>query len=303
MLDLSVIIVNWNTRELLIECLTALARNIGTLSAEVIVVDNASTDGSREFVLQRFPAIRWLTNQENVGFARANNQGAALAQGRYLLLLNTDAFLQVDALTAMLRLAQSRPRAGLVGAHLLNADKTFQAGHSPFPTLWQEFLILSGMGRLIFGRHFPSRGPQNDREPRSVDYVEGACMLIRREAYAQAGGLDEGYFMYAEEVDLCYTLRQYKWEVWYAPEAYVIHLGGASSRIRRPEREGDLYTSRVRFFRKHYGAPQASALKALIYTFTAIKIAWHTLLRLASGGRFGRPVVSLRSLAAKLRAQ
>jgi GT2 family glycosyltransferase len=113
--------------------------------------------------------------------------------------------------------------------------------------------------------------------------------------------LDEGYFMYAEEVDWCYTVRQKGWQVWYQPAAKIIHLGGGSSQSRRPQREGDLYSSRVRFFRKHYGNGWAQPLKLLIYGLTAPKIALHGLLRLVSGGRYGRPVVSLKYLAAKLK--
>ncbi len=299
--DVSVIIVNWNTRDLLERCLTTAQANAGALSLELVVVDNASSDDSVAMTRARFPGARLIANTANVGFARANNQGAAEAHGRYLLLLNSDAFLQPGALEALVQVADAQPRAGLVGAHLRNADGTFQASHTPFPSLGREFLILSGLGRLAYGRYFPSRGPDEARGPQSVDYVEGACLLVRPEAYAAVGGLDEGYFMYAEEVDLCYALRRAGWQVWYHPQARVTHLGGASSRNRRPEREGDLYTSRVRFFRKHYGAGAAEALKALIYVFTALKIIGHTLLRRLSGGRLGRPVVSLSTLAAKLK--
>jgi hypothetical protein len=300
-LDVSVIIVNWNTRDLLIRCLEALGQATGGLRLEVIVVDNASRDDSVAVLRQRFPEVRLIANDNNAGFSRANNQGAAVARGRYLLLLNSDAFLTPGALEALLALAEAQPRAGLVGAHLRNADGSFQASYTPFPTLWREFLILTGLGRLLCGRPFPSHGPDEAHGPQPVDYVEGACLLIRREAYEAAGGLDEGYFMYAEEVDLCLTLRRRGWEVWYHPAARVIHLGGASSQTRHPEREGDLYVSRVRLFRKHYGALSARLLKGMIYLTTGIKILSHGLLNALSSGRLGRPVVSFAYLAAKFR--
>jgi hypothetical protein len=184
---------------------------------------------------------------------------------------------------------------------LLNTDGTFQASHSPFPSLWQEFLILSGLGRLWWGRFYPSRGPEEEKGPQVVDYVEGACLLVRRDAYAQVGGLDEGYFMYAEEVDWCYAMKQARWQVWYHPEAKIIHHGGGSSKNRRTQREGDLYRSRVRFFRKNYSDAQAAALKFLIYSLTAVKIVVHGLMRWASGNKRGRPVVGMKSLMASLR--
>jgi hypothetical protein len=164
----------------------------------------------------------------------------------------------------------------------------------------QEFWMLTGLGRKLFGRWYPSRGPQVERGPQSADYVEGACLLVRREAYQQVGGLDEGYFMYAEEVDWCYAFKKAGWEVWYQPQAVVIHHGGASSVGRRTAREGDLYRSRVRFFRKHYGPPAAWMLKTQILALTALKGAAHRLLRLLTHGARGRQVISLGELAKKL---
>jgi hypothetical protein len=162
-------------------------------------------------------------------------------------------------------------------------------------------LILSGLGRAWRGRWYPSHGPEVERGAQAVQSIEGACMLIRRAAFSDAGGFDEGYFMYAEEVDLCYAMRSAGWEVWYQPEAEVIHYGGASSRNRPTAREGDLYTSRVRFYRKHYGPTRAALLQGMIYGFTAIKMLSHSLLRVISGGRRGRRVISLGDLAARFR--
>jgi N-acetylglucosaminyl-diphospho-decaprenol L-rhamnosyltransferase len=300
-LVLSVIIVNWNTRDLLAQCLQSVYDTAGKLQPEVIVVDNASTDGSPAMLRQRFPQVHLIENRENVGFARANNQAIERCEGDYVLLLNSDALLLANAAQAMLNLAEAKPRAGIVGAHLLNADSSFQASYTPFPNLWQEFLILSGLGRILYGCWYPSRGPEEDKGPQIVDYVEGACMLVRREAFEDVGGLDEGYFMYAEEVDWCYALREKGWQVWYQPTAKVIHLGGGSSRNRRTQREADLYRSRVRFFRKHYGDKAAWLLKLQIHSLTMIKIVVHGLLRLVTRGRYGRSVVPLRRLAMELR--
>lgn len=300
-MTLSILILNWNTGDLLKQCLETVFSLTAEAAFEVIVVDNGSTDSSLAMVAEHFPQARVIANAENVGYARGNHLGVAASPGKYVLILNTDAFLQPGALAELVKVAEANPQAGLVGAQLQNGDGSFQASHTPFPTLWREFLILSGLGRLLVGRHFPSAGPDTEKGSRLVDYVEGACLLIRVEAYRAVGGLDEKFFMYAEEVDLCFRLRRAGWQVWYAPDARVIHLGGGSSHSRQPEREADLYRSRVRFFRKQYGVVSAQSLKALIYFFTFIKLLIHSLMRFVSGGRLGRRVVSLDYLATQLR--
>ncbi|MEJ2148062.1 MAG: glycosyltransferase family 2 protein [Chloroflexota bacterium] len=301
MLDLSIIILSWNTRQMLADCLNSVEAAVANLAFEVIVVDNGSTDGSQAMLRQRFPDVHLIQNDKNVGFARANNQAMALCRGRYMLLLNSDAIATPGAFQSLLSLARAEPRAGIVGAQLVNRDGSFQASHTSFPTLWQEFLMLTGLGRLFHGQWYPSHGPEEDKGPQTADYVEGACMLVRREAFEEVGGLDEGYFMYAEEVDWCYSMREKTWQVWYQPAARVVHLGGGSSQNRRPQREADLYRSRVQFFRKHRGDRAARLLKVQIYGLTLMKLLVHRLLRLVTGGRYGRPVVSLRYLAMNLR--
>ncbi len=297
--DISILILNWNTRDLLAACLDSIARTCGDLNIETIVLDNASTDDSQDMLRARYPGVRLIANKENVGFARGNNQAAAASRGKYVLLLNSDAELHEGALGALCELVAQNPTIGAVGARLCNPDGSFQASHTHFPTQLQEFLILSGLGRKLLGQWYPSRGPEEDKGPQMVDYVEGACILLRKSAYEQVGGMDGNFFMYAEEVDLCYSLKQRGWEVWYHPQARVLHHGGASSRHRRTQREGDLYQSRVRFFRKHYGNLPAELLKGQIYAFTLFKIILHSLLKTLTGGRRGRPVISLRELAEK----
>jgi N-acetylglucosaminyl-diphospho-decaprenol L-rhamnosyltransferase len=299
--EVSVIIVNWNTRDLLVGCLDSIAQTASDLDVEIVVVDNASVDGSQAMVRDCFPQVKLIENRENVGFAQANNQAIRVSQGRYVLLFNSDAITTPGAIQALVSLADEKSRAGIIGARLLNPDNSFQASYTPFPTLWEEFLILTGLGRLLRGRWYPSRGPEEDKGPQIVDYVEGACMLVRRAAFEDVGGLDECYFMYAEEVDWCYAMRDRDWQVWYQPAAKVIHLGGGSSRSRRPQREADLYRSRVQFFRKHYGDRAACLLKLQICGFVAAKIAAHGLLRLVTAGRHGRLVVPLRYLVMQLK--
>ncbi len=299
--DVTVVIVTWNTRDLTADCIESVLSNAGTSLSEIVVVDNASADGTSDMLAERFPAVRCVRNERNHGFAFANNQGAAASSSEVLLLLNSDARLTPGALDAMVEVLARQPRAAVVGARLVNGDGSFQASHSRFPSLLREFLILSGLGRLLYGRHYPSRGPETERGPQIVDYVEGACLLVRRQAYQDVGGMDVGYFMYAEEVDLCHALREAGWQIWYQPAARVIHLAGGSSLKRAAEREADLYRSRVRYFRKHHGDVQARILKAMILIATLTKQPFHAALRALSRGRRGRVVVGCCQLQRRLR--
>jgi N-acetylglucosaminyl-diphospho-decaprenol L-rhamnosyltransferase len=295
--DLSIIVVNWNTRDLLAQCLRSVYQTSDNLDFEIVVVDNASTDGSVEMVERLFPHIGLITNQENVGFARANNQAIARCQGRYVLLLNSDTRVLFESLCNVVRFMDEHPRAGIVGVRLLNPDGTFQASYTPFPTLWLEFLILSTLGRRLIRATFPSYGPRAGEGARTiVGYMEGACLVARREAIEQIGGLDERIFMYAEDVDWCYRFHQAGWEVWYLPQAPIIHYGGQSSNRRKGRMEAELYRSRVYFFRKHYGRAAALCLKGLIYTVTLTKMVVHGALRFVTKGRRGRTVPSWQEL-------
>lgn len=298
---LSVVIVNWNTRALLAECITAVEREMASIAHDIWVVDNGSTDGSVAMLRRDFASVNVIESQVNLGFAGANNLAMQRSTGRYLLLLNTDAIVRPGAIQSMLLVAEGSPRAGIVGAHLLNPDGTFQASHTHFPTLWQEFLILSTLGRRLLGDRYPSHGAEEDKGSQRVDYVEGACLLVRRAAFEQVGGLDEGYFMYAEEVDWCKRMMVAGWEVWYTPAAQVVHIGGASSANRKTSREADLYRSRVRYFRAYHGGLQAGFLKVMLVSFTGIKQVGHALLRRLTDNRRGRQVVTVGDLLVALR--
>lgn len=301
-MDLSIVIPNWNGRELLADCLESLRRTRGDLEIETIVVDNASNDDSVEFLRRHFPEVRLRVNRSNDGFARACNQGVEMGSAAYVLLLNSDTILQAGAIQSLLELARAHPEAAVVGAQLRNADGTFQSSYSPFPDLRVECMIVTGLGRVLYGAPYPCpRHAEAERGPQRVDWVGGACILVRRDAWAAMRGLDEGYFMYSEEMDLCYRLHAAGWQVWYEPAAVVVHLGGGSSAKLGARSEAMLYRSRVRFYSLHHGPLRARLVRWLILCTTAIKIAVHSLLRGLSGGRRGRAVVSLRQLRAELR--
>ena len=256
MLDLSVIIVSYNTRDLLRDCLRSVYRSLGTagLAAEVLVVDNASRDGSAEMVRGEFPGAAIISNAENRGFAAANNQALRQAQGRYLLLLNPDTVVQGDALPALARFMDEHTQAGVACGRLLYGDGSFQHSCFRFPTLLMSFLDFFPVNHRITGSRLNGRYPHSWFErPFPIDHPLGACFIVRREAVEQVGLLDEQFFIYCEEIDWCIRIRRAGWEAYYTPTATIVHLEGRSTQQFRGPMLVELHRSRYRLFRKHYG--------------------------------------------------
>ncbi len=260
MTDLTVIIVNWNTRELLQGCLRSLYQHTHGISYKVIVVDNASSDGSHEMVAREFPEAHLIRNHENLGFSRANNQALYLASSRYLLLLNSDTALQDNAFNKMVKFMDTHLDAGLAGTRLLNPDGSRQYSCDVFPR--RPFRMLFDK---IRDRFFPPKqGGWQERMASwdfhgnfLVDYVIGAVLLIRRETFEQIGVLDEGFFMYAEDIDYCYRAAQTGWQTYYLGSLGIYHYNRGSSE-KTPEQTSHLRNMRdrslQRFYQKHYGA-------------------------------------------------
>ncbi len=271
MIDLSVLIVNWNTRDVLSACLRAIPEAVAPLASETIVVDNSSTDGSPEMMRADFPWVRLVENRENVGFVRATNQAIAASRGVYLLLLNSDAIAPPGSLARMVSFMEHHSDAGAVAPKLINPDGSFQASYARFPTLFSESLSAFGLNRRLWGPHHPSPPPRPDEEPHPVDWAPGACLLLRRSAVEAVGPLDEGFWMYSEDTDLCYRIHRAGWKVYYLPDVEIVHLGGASSRQCRPESVARLYGSKIRFFRKHYGPLQANLLGLAVAAAYGVK--------------------------------
>jgi N-acetylglucosaminyl-diphospho-decaprenol L-rhamnosyltransferase len=260
-MDVSVIIVSRNTRVLLAESLASVVADSDRLAVEVSVVDNASTDGSVEMVRDRFPQAHLIANSENVGFARANNQALVEATGQYLLLLNSDARLAPGSLTELIRWADNKPKAGIVGVKLLNPNGSFQAAWNRFPTPISAWLEPWGLWAwLTRNPYYPSCPPDLAVDARPCDWVGGACLLARAEAVRQVGYLDERFFLNGEEVDWCYRMHQAGWQVWYTPSIEVVHHGGASGNRKEFQALARLYHSKVAFIGKHYGRLTAEVL-------------------------------------------
>lgn len=264
--DLTIAIVNWNTGRFLGCCLDSISGQPSDLACEMVVVDNASSDGSTA-AISAFPKVRLILNQENLGFARASNQALQEAHGRYFLLLNPDTEVRPGALEAMVTFMDEHPDAGALGCQLLNPNGTIQVSCGHFPNLANMALESLGLSRLYPKSKRVARFKMtywSHDEEREVDQPSGACLMIRRAAWEQVGPLDERFFMYFEEVDLCYRLKKAGWRIFFTPRAQVVHYGGGSSRQHIDVRVVVLYQSLIRFFQKHYGGWQVLALKGLI---------------------------------------
>lgn len=270
MMDLSVVLVNWNTRQILHDCLASIYRQTQGISFEVIVVDNASTDGSARMVQNSFANVRLIENSENKGFAAANNQAIRAAHGDFILLLNSDTVVLDNALFETLEFARRHPEAGVVGCCVLNADMTLQPTCFMYPSLLNLFLLTTYLSRLFRRNRFFGRERMTwwDRaDERQVEVVTGCFMLIRRRVIESVGLLDEDYFMYGEETDYCYRARRAGWKILFTPAARIIHLGGASSKQVRPEMMLQLRGSILLFIRKHRSLPVYYAACVLVTLF------------------------------------
>lgn len=249
--DLSVIIVSWNVRDLLEGCLVSLAEEMhrSGLETEVIVVDNGSTDGSIELARERFPWARLIPLGQNAGFSRANNLGIAESRGRALLLLNPDTVVLPGALAALWRALHAAPHVGMVGARLLNGDGSLQSAGYRFPGLVQSFFDFFPVHPRIIGSRINGRfGPGDGLSPFAIDHPLGACMLVRREVIDEVGGLDERYFYYSEEIDWARRIKAAGWTVLTAPAAQVIHYAGRSTGQISETSLLQLHRSRVQYF-------------------------------------------------------
>lgn len=252
MIDLSIIIVNWNTRDVLLNCLNSISEHLTKLTYEIIVVDNGSSDGSQEAVKLHHPKTILVTNQKNTGFARAANQGLRVAQGRYYLLLNSDTIITPGALEEMVQIVDAMPRLGILAPQLMNQDGSYQNSFDNFPDLTAIFFNKSLL-RLLFPVKYPSKR-QSRSVPFDVESVIGACMMIRPEAINQVGLLDEDYFLFLEETDLCYRMSQKDWRVRIAPNVKIFHLQGETKKRFLVPSQIEYFNSFYKFFRKHKSA-------------------------------------------------
>jgi len=245
--ELSIVITSWNVAPLLANCLRSIPTGADGLDYQVTVVDNASADGSAEMVARDFPEVQLIRNTENVGFGKANNQGIRVGQGRYVLLLNSDTVVPEGALAQLVSFMDQHPDAGACGPRLIRPNGTPQPyAFGGDPTL--GYLLARGLNQLLFRRYLHDWVTDIVQE---VDWVSGACLLVRRQAIEQVGMLDENIFMYFEDNDWCLRIRKAGWKVYYNPLVSIVHLGGQSL-AQNPAARQVYYHSLNYFYAKHY---------------------------------------------------
>ena len=272
MTDISFIIVNWNTRDLLLQCLDAIYQTVEGIDFEIWLVDNGSTDGSVPSAMKKFPKLLTIENLSNLGFAAANNLALARMEGRYALLLNTDATLTHGAVSQLYEFMETTPEAGTVCGQLLNSDGSKQNSIANFPSLL-SLISNETLLRILLPHRFPSKRREY-RQPIEVDSCIGACLMVRKEAIDSVGLLDERYFFFLEETDWAYRMKRAGWKNCFVPSAKIFHAQGMSVETRADARIM-FYRSRYAFFKKW--RPRAHPL---VYAIVFTRLLMNALLSL-----------------------
>ncbi len=250
-MDLSIVIVSYNTKDMLRDCLKSIPEATHGLKIETFVVDNNSPDGSANMVEAEFPGVRLIRNSDNAGFTKANNQALSLSAGRHSLILNPDTAARANSLSTLVKFLDEHPEAGAVGPQLLNTDGSLQKSGCRFPSPWREFLDASGL------RHFNDAAYEREGWGRDdfnaiiqVDSVSGACLMVRGEVMKQVGALSEDFYMFYEEIEWCWRIRKAGHQVWYVPEAKVVHHWMGSVRQNSEAMTDRMMQSAVTYYRK-----------------------------------------------------
>jgi GT2 family glycosyltransferase len=290
-MDLSIIIVTWNSQKFIRNCLDSILISTGNLSLEIIVVDNDSSDETAKIVEQFYPQVNLIQNKKNLGYAKANNQGIEESRGEYILLLNPDTQVLEDALSLMYEFMEENPKIGALGPKLLNPDKSVQASCREFPTFSTLIWEFSGLSRFfpkskIFGRW--RIGYFDFDKPREVDQPMGSCLMLRRETLDDVGIFDENFGMFFNDVDLCFRIKKRGWKIYFYPEPQVIHFKGASTRKAKAKMIWLSHLAFYKFFKKH---KTGFTSRLLLFTFLIPLIfsAWVRILFFRLGKLAGRP--------------
>ncbi len=283
MIDLSIIIVSWNVRDLLVDCLDSIQSTVPeTLKIEIIVVDSSSSDNTVDILRANYPEIILETCTDNVGFSRGNNIGFSIARGRYLFMLNPDTVVLGDALAQMVNYLDAHPDVGVVGPRTLNTDGTIQSTRRRFPTVPLAFFESTWLQpyapRKMLNRFHVA--DVSDEAIADVDWVQGSALMARREVYERVGGLDTGYMMFSEELDWCKRTRLAGWRVVYLGGAQIIHHGGKSTEQVAARKHIHFQESKLRYYYKYHGR----GVSALLRLFLLASYLWQIVLESVKRG-------------------
>jgi len=286
--DISFIIINWNTKQLLLDCLASVYQTVRTASFEVFVVDNGSVDGSTEAVAREYPLVKLLANVRNEGFARANNAAILRMSGKYAVLLNSDTLLKKGAIEAMFAFMEAHPDAGMCGPQLLYGDGSKQTSTGAFPDILSE-LTSKSLTRLFSAGKRGVSIPVFDA-PTPVDFIIGACMFVRKSAIDDVGMLDDEYFFFYEEIDWCFRMKQRGWRVYHIPKIEIYHFGGQSTKNINLKARVESWRSRYLFFRKSLCLQGGKALGLVLLGFmqTTIRLTGYTIMNVMTLFSLGR---------------
>jgi hypothetical protein len=265
--DLSIVLVSWNNKTYLEPCLESLFTSDLGCKFDVVLVDNGSTDGTQTMLGEKYPQVKIIQNDHNVGLSKASNQGIESTQGRFILLLNDDTLVNGPSLHALVEFLEGHPQAGAVGGQLLNPDGSVQSCYNYFPSLHEEFLIATRLGHLLWDGY---PGILKGNEISVVDWIGSACLMLRRAALDQVGLLDEEFFIYGDEADLQYRFNRAGWQVVYLPQVTTVHFGGRS--MTRWRRRKMVYRGHMLFFRKNYGWFRTGLLRVMLAILSLAKL-------------------------------
>jgi GT2 family glycosyltransferase len=297
----SIVIVHWRTPQLLVRCLESIQADAGSSQFDIHVVDNASHDEALKILSERFASVKVIANQENIGFSRACNQVIPMTEAPFVLLLNPDTILQGDAVSALIRFMETHPQCGAVGPKILNTDGSLQlACRRSFPSLGASFFRLTYLSKIFPRSKLVSKYNLTYADPDAlieVDALSGSCMMVRRAAIDQIGLLDEDIFMFGEDIDWCWRIKQANWQVFYMPEAVIIHLHGASSRLRPVGATIDLHKGMEVFYRKHLAPKYWAPINVLVYGAIWLRALLFIVINFVRAKIFQRlPVESSRTI-------
>jgi len=273
--DVSVIVVSWNAKENLRDCLNSLMDSTVEYAQEIIAVDNGSRDGSPEMIEKEFPHVKLIKNRNNLGFARANNIGIQASKGRYVCLVNSDVIVLEDCIKNLMSFMDEHPTTGMVGPRILNPDRTLQPSCRHFPTIWNNLCQALTLNHLFPKSRFfsaPFMNYWNHDSVRSIDALSGCFWMVRRKSLNKVGLLDEDFFIYGEDIDWCTRFHQAGWDIVFYPMDKAIHIGGASSNNAPIKFYLEMQKAGLQYWIKHHGRIGEAGYTVVILLHNTLRV-------------------------------